>query len=78
MVQNIIDIGEREDRIINIVKALKGFKTKSEAVAYIARVYEENHLEPQLRPEYLENLEKMRKGKYKKFSSFDEFEKAVS
>ena len=78
MVQNVIDIGEREDRIINIVKAKFGLKTKSEAIAMITKTYEDTFLEPEIRPEYLKKLEMIRKGKYKRYNSFEEFEKAIS
>jgi len=78
MVQNIIQIGEREDRILNIVKAKFGLKNKSEAVAFIAQKYENSFLEPEVRPEYLEKLAKIRKGKYIKFNSIDELRKATS
>ncbi len=78
MVQNIIEIGEREDRVLNIVKAKFGLKNKSEAVALIAQNYEESFLEPELRPEYLKKLQKIRKGKYIKFNSIDELRKATS
>ena len=78
MVQSIIDLGEKEDRIINIVKAKFGLKNKSEAVALLAKSYEENFLEPELRPEYLEKLNKIRKGKYIKFNSIEELRKMTS
>ena len=78
MVQNIIEIGEREDRVLNIVKAKFGLKNKSEAVAFITQTYEESFLEPELRPEYLEKLQKIRKGKYIKFNSVDDLRKATS
>lgn len=78
MVQSIIDINEREDRILNIVKAKFGLKNKSEAVALIAKIYEDSFLEPELRPEYLEKLGKIRKGKYIKFSSIDGLRKITS
>jgi len=77
MVQNIIEIGEKEDRVLNIVKAKFGLKNKSEAVALIAKIYEESFLEPELRPEYLEKLRKIRKGRYIKFNSIDELRKAT-
>ncbi len=77
MVQNIIDLGEREDRILNIVKAKFGLKSKSEAISFITKIYEESFLEPELRPEYIEKLNKIRKGKYIKFSSVDELIKAT-
>lgn len=78
MVQNIINLNERYDRILNIVKAKFGLKNKSQAVSLIIHVYEENFLEPELRPEYLKKLEKIRKGKYIKFSSVEELRKATS
>ena len=78
MVQNVIEIGDREDRVLNIVKAKFGLSNKSEAVALIAQAYEESFLEPELRPEYLEKLKKIRKGKYIKFNSIDELRKVTS
>lgn len=78
MVQNIFDIGERENRVINIVKAQHGLKTKSEALAVITGAYEDTFLEPQLRSDYLEKLKKIRKGNYKKFGSVGELRKATS
>lgn len=78
MVQNIISLGEREDRILNIVKAKFGLKNKSEAVAFIAQTYEKSFLEPELKPEYLEKLKKIRKGKYLSFNSIEDLRKATS
>ncbi len=77
MVQNIIDLGEHADRILNIVKAKFGLSNKSEAVELLAKVYEESFLEPELRPEYLGKLEKIRKGKYAKFNSVDDLRKNI-
>jgi hypothetical protein len=78
MVQSIIDIGENEDRIINIVKAKFGLKNKSQAITLITKAYEDSFLEPELRPEYLEKLAKIRNGKYTKFNSVDDLIKATS
>jgi len=78
MIKNIIELEEREDRVLNIVKAKFGLKNKSEAVAVITKNYEENFLEPELRPEYLEKLNKIRKGKYFKFNSIDDLRKSTS
>jgi len=78
MVQSIIDINEREDRVLNIVKAKFGLKNKSEAVALIAKIYEDSFLEPELKPEYLEKLGNIRKGKYIKFNSIGELRKITS
>lgn len=78
MVQSIIDLDENEDRILNIVKAKFGLKNKSQAIAMIAKIYSESFLEPELRPEYIAKLEKIRKGKYTKYSSIEELRKATS
>ena len=78
MVQSLIQIDEREDRILNIVKAKYGLKNKSEAVALIAQIYEDSFLEPPLRPEYIQKLEKIRKGKFIKYRSIEELRKATS
>lgn len=54
MVQAIIKIDDRANRILNLVKAKYGLKDKSEAIERVALEYEKNILEPQLRPEYVE------------------------
>lgn len=78
MVQAVINIKERANRILNIVKAKYGFKDKSQAIEHIIEQYEVNFLEPELRPEYLNKLEKIRKGKYTKYNSVEELKKATS
>jgi hypothetical protein len=78
MIQSLIQIDEREDRILNIVKAKYGLKNKSEAVAFIAKIYENSFLEPELRPEYIQKLEKIRKGKFIKYNSLEDLRKATS
>lgn len=60
------------------MKAKFGLKNKSEAVAFITQIYEGSFLEPELRPEYLEKLKKIRKGKYFKFDSIDDLRNATS
>ena len=77
MVQNIINIGTKEDRILNIVKAVHSLKNKSEAVAFIVNKYEENFLEPELRPEYIEKLEKIRKEKGIRFKNIEELRSLI-
>ena len=77
MVQSIIDLGENEDRILNIVKAKFGLKNKSQAVAMIAKIYEESFLEPELRPEYLEKLMRISKGKHIPFKNIDDLRRQI-
>jgi len=73
LVKSIIDLGERESRIVNIVKAKYGLKDKSQALSLILKRYEECELEPQLRPEFVKEIEKTRKhGKFVKVKNFAE------
>ena len=78
MVQSIIDLSESEDRVINIVKAKFGLKNKSQAIALMAKTYQDSFLEPELKPEYLNKLENIRKGKNLRFNSVEELRKATS
>lgn len=77
MVQSIIDIGEEEDRILNIVKAQYGLKNKSQAVAFITKKYGDSFLEPELKPEYLEKLNKIRSERYSKFKDIQDLRKQI-
>jgi predicted transposase YbfD/YdcC len=63
MVQAIINIDDNTNRVLNIVKAKFGLKDKSQAIDIMAKQYEENLLEPELRPEYIEKAHKIMKQK---------------
>ncbi len=77
MVQAVIDIPERVNRVLNVVKAKYGLKDKSQAIAIVVNEYEEEFLEPELRPEYLEKLNKIRKEKGIPFKSMAELRKII-
>ncbi len=77
MVQAVVDLGEYEDRVLTIVKGKFGFKNKSDAVNFIIDRYEEEFLEPELKPEYVKELKRIEQGKFKKFSSIDELRKEI-
>ena len=71
MVKNVIDLGEKENRIINIVKAKYGLRDKSQALSVIINRYEECELEPEFRPEFVKELVETRKnGKFVKVKDF--------
>jgi len=73
MVQAVIKINDRLNRVLNIVKAKYGFKDKSETIEYVIEQYESAFLEPELRPEYVEKIKKIQKhGKFKKYASIQE------
>jgi len=63
MVQAIINIKEKTNRILNILKAKYGLKDKSQAIDLMAEEYEQEILEPELRPEYIKKAKKIMKEK---------------
>jgi len=77
MPQAIIRLGDHEDRILTIVKGKYGLRNKSEAINMVINQYEEQLLEPQLRPEYLTKLNKIKKQKGIRFKSIDELRKHI-
>ena len=73
MVQAVINLTEHENRIINIIKGKYGFRNKSETIEFIINEYEKDFLEPELRPEYVEKIRKIEKGKMTKIKDFREY-----
>ena len=78
MVQAVINIKEHANRVLNVVKAKYGLKDKSQAIELVIAEYETSFLEPELRPEYVEKLKKIQKGKYTKYTSVEELKKTTS
>ena len=78
MVQAMIDINERSNKVLNIIKAMHSLSNKSQAIDYIAKDYEERLLQPELRPEFIEEMKKHEKtAKYNKYSSVKELRKDI-
>jgi len=70
MVQAIINIDEKTNRILNILKAKYGLKDKSQAIDVMAQQYEKELLEPELRPEYIKKMKKRQKEKTVEIKDF--------
>lgn len=77
MAQNIFNIGEQEEKILGIVKAQHGLKNKNQAMELILKIYGENFLEPEIRPEYLKKLQKIDKEKGIPFKDINELRKII-
>lgn len=75
MPKAIIELEEKANRIVNIVKAKYGLRDKSEAINKIAEDYGEEMLEPELRPEFIKKLKRIGKEKVIKIGSVKDFEK---
>ena len=70
---SVIDLSERESRIVNIVKAKYRLKRKSQTLSLILRLYEECELEPQLWPEFVKEIQEAKEhGKFVKITDFAE------
>lgn len=77
MVQAMIEIPEEANHILNIVKARYNLKTKSEAIAKIVIECGESIIEPELRPEYLKKLKRIKKEKGITFKNIAELRKII-
>ena len=70
MVKAIIDIDDRTNQVLNIVKAQYGLKDKSEAIETVVQIFEEEVLEPELKPAYIKKVKRIKKEKSIKVKSF--------
>lgn len=65
-----MEIDDRTNRILNIIKAKHGLKDKSQAINLMAEQFEEHILEPVLKPEFIESLKASETEKTVKVSNF--------
>lgn len=73
MVQNIIKLSERENRIVNIIKAKHGMKNKNQALGFIIQTFAKQFL-----PESLQPIEKpKRSSERKQVENIEEFRKEL-
>jgi len=63
MTQALIKLNENINRVLNIVKARYDLKDKSETIEFIVKKYIEYENEPELRPEFIEKINKIKKEK---------------
>lgn len=70
MVKAIVEIDERTNRTLNIIKAKYSLKDKSQAINLMAQQFEECILEPELRPEFIESLKASESEKTVKVKDF--------
>ncbi len=70
MVKAIVDINDEANRVLNIVKAKENLKDKSEALNRVITLYGKDMLEPELRPELVQELLKAQNEKTIKVKDF--------
>jgi len=76
MVKAIVDIEKETNKILNHLKAEYNLKDKSQAINVLAKEFKRFvKLEPEVRPEYIEKLRKIQKGRHIKVGSIKDFKK---
>ena len=69
MPEAVVDLSEHAHRIVNVVKARDGLRGKNGAIETIVAAYAERILDPALRPEFVEGLQRVRRGPFRKIRS---------
>ena len=77
MVQAIISINDQANRVLNILKAKYGLRDKSEAINLMAEQYGQALLEPELKPEYVAKLQKIKAQKGLRFRNTKELRASI-
>jgi hypothetical protein len=72
MPKAVVELSEHANRVVNVVKARDGLRGKSEAIERIVEEYEEKILDPAFKPEFVDELQRIRKGKFTKGKSLDQ------
>ena len=68
----LLDIPEEINQTLNIVKAQHNLKNKVEAISLVVVAYREEHMEPALRPEFVEKIQRNEHLRAKRFKSVDD------
>jgi len=74
MVKSTIEIPERENRLLTILKGKYGLSNKEQVIISLIREAEEN-LEPEIRPEYVKKIRRIEKEKGIPFKNIQELRK---
>jgi len=70
MTQALIKLNDNINRVLNIVKAKYDLKDKSETIEFIVKKYIEYENEPELKPEFIEKINKIKKEKSIRIDDF--------
>jgi hypothetical protein len=72
MPKAVVELSDHANRVVNVVKARDGLRGKSEAIESIVIAYEEQLLEPAFRPEFVAEVQRVRRGKFRRVRSLDQ------
>jgi len=71
----LLDIPDEINQTLNIVKAQHKLKNKVEAITLVVTVYMKEHMEPELRPDFVKKIKKTEHLEGIRFKSVDELRK---
>jgi hypothetical protein len=81
MVQAVVNLSEFADRVLTIIKGKYGLKNKSEAVNFVVEAYEQELLEPELKPAFVKKMRRIEKefakGAYKRYKTIDDLRREI-
>lgn len=72
MVQALIELNQNINRVLNIIKAKHDLKDKGEAVEFVVNEYIEYGNEPELRSEFVDKINQIKKQKSIRVENFAE------
>lgn len=75
MVKAIVDIKDKTNRMLMMVKAEYGLKDKSQAIDVMAKEYEELIFEPKVKASYLKKLKKIQKERVVHIGTAEDFKR---
>lgn len=70
MVNALVKIDENTNRVLNVVKAKFGLHDKGKAIEFVVKRYIEEENEPELRPEFIQKMKKIKQQKSIKVDDF--------
>jgi hypothetical protein len=70
VVQALVEINDNTNRVLNVVKAKFGLKDKGEAIEFVVSEFIEFENEPELKPEFIEKINEIKKQKSIPVSNF--------
>jgi len=77
MKQARVKMSDRTNQVLNIVKAKYNLKGKSAAIELVVARFESEMLEPELKPEYIEKMERIHQEKPVFVGTVDELDKFI-
>lgn len=69
----IVHLTPELERIVGVIKGMYGISSKDKAIQLLIERQGEDIFEGELRPEFIKEMRKIEKGKFKKYKNIDEF-----